>query len=60
VIVGADPDSRLASLFGSCQTAGTLDNRVDVDNEEQGRLILVCRQPTGPWSVLWPSFQHYS
>jgi hypothetical protein len=60
VIVGADPETRLASLFATCETAGTLDNRLDVDNEEQGRLILVCREPTSPWSALWPSFQHYS
>jgi 4-amino-4-deoxy-L-arabinose transferase-like glycosyltransferase len=60
MIVGADPGSRLASLFATCETADTLNNRVDVDNEEQGRVILVCRKPTGPWSAVWPSFQHYS
>ena len=45
--------------FGSCTTAGRLDNGVGVDNEEQGRPIIVCRDPRQPWHDLWPRFQHY-
>jgi 4-amino-4-deoxy-L-arabinose transferase-like glycosyltransferase len=45
--------------FGSCTTVGRLDNGVGVDNEEQGRPIIVCRDPRQPWHELWPRFQHY-
>jgi 4-amino-4-deoxy-L-arabinose transferase-like glycosyltransferase len=49
----------LAARFSSCRRAGTLDNRVGVDNEEQGRVIEVCTGPRSPWALLWPSFQHH-
>jgi hypothetical protein len=49
----------LAGRFSSCRRAGTLDNRVGVDNEEQGRMIEVCTGPRRPWRALWPSFQHH-
>jgi 4-amino-4-deoxy-L-arabinose transferase-like glycosyltransferase len=58
VAVGFDPDG-LAGAFATCERVGTLDNGVGVDNEEQGRPILVCRGRTAPWAALWPGFQHY-
>jgi hypothetical protein len=45
--------------FNQCAVAATLDNDVGVDNEEQGRSILICRDPVEPWSVLWPRYLHY-
>jgi hypothetical protein len=45
--------------FEFCDEAGRLDNGVGVDNEEQGRLIAVCRNPVGGWGAAWPRFQHY-
>lgn len=69
--LGAPPDSatvavlvgiRLSNVdgfFESCAQAGTLDNNVGVDNEEQDRQIHVCRSPRRPWHELWPEFQHY-
>lgn len=50
---------RLSGLFEGCQVAGTLDNGVGVDNEEQGRKIIVCRGPRGGWERVWPQLQHY-
>jgi 4-amino-4-deoxy-L-arabinose transferase-like glycosyltransferase len=58
VLVGMS-DIASSGLFASCTAAATLDNGVGVDNEEQGRSIHVCRDPTQPWSQLWPHFQHY-
>jgi hypothetical protein len=58
VVVGIDPD-RLTAAFATCVTAGELDNRAGVDNEEQGVPIRVCRGPREPWPALWPAFQHY-
>jgi hypothetical protein len=51
--------SDLTGHFASCQQVGSLDNKIGVDNEEQGIKITICRTPTSPWSSLWPSFQHY-
>jgi hypothetical protein len=36
----------------------TLDNGVDVDNEEQGEPVAVCRRPIGGWHLVWPRFKH--
>jgi hypothetical protein len=58
LVVGLDPGD-LEAVFGSCQQVGTLDDGVGIDNEEQGRLIVVCRSPKGAWADVWPSFQHY-
>ncbi len=45
-------------LFGSCEVVARLDNGLGVDNEEQGAPVAVCRNPRGPWSLLWPRFRH--
>ena len=44
--------------FRSCVVAGHLANRVDVDNEEQGEPIAVCRSPVGGWAAAWPALRH--
>ncbi|HKT02434.1 MAG TPA: glycosyltransferase family 39 protein [Rugosimonospora sp.] len=58
VVVGID-QSILDRAFTSCTKAGELNNELGVDNEEQGRSILVCHGPKQPWHLLWPEFQHY-
>lgn len=56
VVIGAQ--SAVADrVFSSCYEAGTLDNELGIDNEEQGESILVC-QRLNPWSEIWPHFQH--
>jgi hypothetical protein len=57
VMVGYQLDD-VADLFASCQVVDRLDNDVDVDNEEQGAPVAVCRDPSEPWAVLWPRFHH--
>jgi len=44
--------------FQSCAVAARLDDDVDVDNEEQGEPIAVCRGPIGGWPTVWPSLEH--
>jgi 4-amino-4-deoxy-L-arabinose transferase-like glycosyltransferase len=56
VTVGFDDPS---PYFRACTTTGVLDDHVGVDNEEQGRTIMVCRDPLRPWAQLWSSFRHY-
>jgi 4-amino-4-deoxy-L-arabinose transferase-like glycosyltransferase len=50
--------SFLQARFSTCRRAGALDNRVGVDNEEQGDPIEVCTGPRRPWPQLWPEFRH--
>lgn len=56
VVVGIDDP---AAEFHSCTVMAHLDNLVGIANEEQGRTIEVCRGPVGPWSQIWPQFQHF-
>jgi len=57
--VGFDDPAGLRTIFGSCVDSGSLDSATGVDNEEQGRVIWVCRDPVLPWPSLWPRFYHY-
>ena len=45
-------------FFRSCQIVAHLDNRVDVDNEEQGEPVAICRGPKGGWAAIWPRLKH--
>jgi 4-amino-4-deoxy-L-arabinose transferase-like glycosyltransferase len=54
------PLAYLRGQFGQCDRAAELDNGVGVDNEEQGQIVAICREPRQPWSTLWPRFQHFS
>jgi 4-amino-4-deoxy-L-arabinose transferase-like glycosyltransferase len=44
--------------LGVCRVAGTVDNGMDLHNDEQGAPIRVCRGRTRAWSELWPAFRH--
>jgi 4-amino-4-deoxy-L-arabinose transferase-like glycosyltransferase len=58
VVMVGDQLDEVADLFASCEVVDRLDDGVDVDNEEQGAPVAVCRDPRGPWASLWPRFQH--
>jgi hypothetical protein len=49
----------LSRFFASCEAKAEMDNGVGVDNEEQGSMVAVCREPRGGWSAVWPQLQHY-
>ena len=57
IVVGGQARSA-SSWFASCSVAGHLNNGRDVDNEEQGEPISVCRDPIGGWAAVWPRFKH--
>ncbi|GLW09325.1 hypothetical protein Misp01_44540 [Microtetraspora sp. NBRC 13810] len=57
VVVGTTEALR-AEAFTACDRAGRVDNGTGLDNREQGRPILVCRDLRRPWSQLWPKFRH--
>jgi hypothetical protein len=44
--------------FVGCRRLATIDNGVGLDNQEQGRAVLLCRT-SAPWSKLWPGLRHY-
>ncbi|WP_309234518.1 glycosyltransferase family 39 protein [Nocardia sp. XZ_19_385] len=57
ITVGIDTD-RLTQFFADCRPAGHIDNGLDIDNDEQGEPIHICRSPRAPWSDLWPQAKH--
>ncbi|WP_035859616.1 ArnT family glycosyltransferase [Cryptosporangium arvum] len=57
VAVGFDDPAHLRRYFGSVERAGSVAVGVDVDNEENGVPIWLCRNPREPWSGLWPKFR---
>jgi hypothetical protein len=59
VVVEVSEGEDLARYFDNCGRVGTLDNRLGVDNEEQGAAITVCRGRHGSWRDFWPDLQHY-
>ncbi|TWD84320.1 dolichyl-phosphate-mannose-protein mannosyltransferase [Kribbella amoyensis] len=45
--------------FGTCTPVAEIANGQDVDNQEQGSVIVRCTGPTKPWSALWPELRRY-
>ncbi|MGI8613973.1 MAG: glycosyltransferase family 39 protein [Nocardioidaceae bacterium] len=48
------PRKRLDRLFGTVQLAGSIDNGVGLDNEEQGTPVWICRDQLSSWARSWP------
>lgn len=44
----------LARFFADIQPAGHIDNSRDIDNDEQGEPLFICRNLRAPWPELWP------
>ena len=44
--------------FEGCRAAATIDNGVDLENEEQGGTVFVCEGPRGSWSEAWSRLTH--
>ena len=57
LVVGAQ-FRRAERVFADCRIEGRLDDRVGVDNEEQGKPIAVCHDPIGGWQAAWPRLHH--
>lgn len=57
VVVGAQFD-QATTLFESCNVVGTLNNAIDVDNQEQSQPIGLCRNPIGGLPAIWPLLRH--
>ncbi|SHG67410.1 Dolichyl-phosphate-mannose-protein mannosyltransferase [Jatrophihabitans endophyticus] len=44
----------LRGWFASCRRAATVDDGVDLDNDEQDGPVFVCTGPRDGWTGLWP------
>jgi hypothetical protein len=51
---------QLERWFDHCEQVATVDNGFDVDNEVQGKPILVCRGLRASWAEVWPQLRHLS
>lgn len=56
IAVGYD-ESDLRTWFGEVRRVGTIDNAVDLDNDEQGQPIWRCQELRQSWSELWPEMR---
>ncbi|MFE9692228.1 ArnT family glycosyltransferase [Micromonospora sp. NPDC005806] len=53
IAVGWARPDQLRTWFTEVTEAGRVDQRVDVDNDENGMPIFVCRGMPRPWSQIW-------
>jgi hypothetical protein len=44
--------------IGGCTVEARFDNGLDVENEEQGAAIMVCRRVPSDWGKAWTMFRH--
>lgn len=58
VLVGTWEPPWMHGAFAGCRTVATIENDVDMPNDEQGQSIQVCSRMTRTWSDAWPDFRH--
>ena len=44
--------------FEGCRPAATIDNDVELENEEQGGTVFLCDRPRASWVEIWPELAH--
>jgi Dolichyl-phosphate-mannose-protein mannosyltransferase len=58
LVLGYENPTDAAPYFGGCVTLATIDNKVGLNNDEQGLPVMLCH-PTASWATLWPELRHY-
>ncbi|MGI8713269.1 MAG: glycosyltransferase family 39 protein [Solirubrobacteraceae bacterium] len=58
LIVGFQDAADAGPYFDRCRTLATVDDRVGLNNNEQGLAVMLC-QPASRWTTLWPHLRHY-
>ncbi len=58
ILVGHWNPESIRSAVGQCELAGRVDNGIDLDNQEQGAGVWVCRDRPGTWEQSWPGLRH--
>ncbi|MEO7059633.1 MAG: glycosyltransferase family 39 protein [Lapillicoccus sp.] len=46
--------------FVDCHDVAHIDNRLGVDNSEQGTAVTICSGIRAPWTVMWPALRTIS
>jgi hypothetical protein len=54
VLVVRAPEDYLRRFWSDVRPVATIDNRLHVDNEEQGQRVWLCQGQRLPWTQLWP------
>ena len=60
IVVGRVPTDLLHDHCGSLTLAARHDNGLDLDNEEQGAPVRICRDLATGWREFWPRLRHLS
>jgi len=58
IFVGYSEDY-LKRYFTDVKVMGVFRNKYNIDNEEQGVLIVLCKKPNEPISEMWAEFRHF-
>ena len=58
VLVGNWSIGYWTQFFGACRPAGSVDNGIGLDNQEQGGSIFACYRLLAPWEELWPRLRN--
>jgi 4-amino-4-deoxy-L-arabinose transferase-like glycosyltransferase len=58
LVIGFTNAADAAPYFDQCLTLAIVDDRVGLDNNEQGLPVMLCRA-TARWPTLWPQLKHY-
>jgi len=58
LVVGFNNAAAAGPYFEQCRTLAIVNDRVGLNNNEQGLPVMLCRA-TGPWPRLWPQLRHY-
>ncbi len=58
LVVGFNNPAAAVPYFEHCRTLAIVNDRVGLNNNEQGLPVMLCRA-SGPWPRLWPQLRHY-
>jgi hypothetical protein len=58
ILVGYHAPHVLERVFVRCRQVGTVENRLGIDNDEQGAVIRRCDGPRTTWADAWPAVRH--
>lgn len=51
------PEPTLRRWFVSVTPVAHIDNRVGLDNDEQGQVVWLCQGRNAPWTTIWPELR---
>jgi hypothetical protein len=49
-----------SQYFIGCRDVAHIDNRLGIDNSEQGEPVTICAGTRAPWTTIWPALRTIS